>query len=98
MSKDNQHPKAEKLSANQLTSLRWFYDGNYIDLCVDICNQFGELIPSNTSGATIVRGTLSALMVRGFITTETVYIFRIQYTRFVITPLGRQLIDGANHV
>jgi len=98
MIKENLEHHQGKLAVNLVTSLKWFGEGHCIDLCVDICNQFGKLFPSEKLGQTIKNSHLSGLMVRGYIATETVVIFRIQYTRFRITSFGKQWLEENGYV
>ena len=94
---DNKNTKGGKLTANLVSNLTWFCAGHYIDLCVDICNQFGKFIPSEPDGKHIKKSQISGLLIRGYIAAETVFILQMQFTRFRVTTLGKQCIEEWKH-
>lgn len=97
MMKNSNDLKQENLTQSLDASLRWFSKGHYIDFCIDICNQLGKVLPSEAEGDFIKKAHLSGLMVRGFIASETVEVFRVQYVRYRITSLGKQYIEESAH-
>ena len=74
-------------------NLRWFSNGNHIDVCVDICSQFGRFFPSEPLGQIIKQGQLRSLLAKGYLLKETVYSFGIQYSRFKISSYGTSTFE-----
>lgn len=80
-----------------MASLRWFSQGNHIDLCIDICNQLGRFSPSDPVGQTIKKSQIQGLLVRGFLKKELTESFGISYWRIRVSNAGKELFEAHNH-
>ena len=87
-----------KLPSNLMFSLRWFSQGNHIDLCIDICNQLGRLFPSEPVGQIIKKSQLQALLVRGFLEKELTNAYGISYWRIRVSDAGKKHFEEHNNV
>jgi hypothetical protein len=90
-----------KLSSNLACNLRWFSKGNHIDVCIDICNQMGQLFPSEPCGQAIKQGAIRDLSARGLLAKELIQSFGINYWRFSMSESGKNHLeepkdDGSN--
>ena len=85
------------LPSNLLFSLRWFSQGNHIDLCINICNQFGRLLPSEPVGQIIKKSQIQALLVRGFLEQELTNSYGISYWRIQVSEAGKQHFEEHNN-
>ena len=81
------------LSSKQAFNLRWFLNGHHIDVCIDICNQIGGLLPSESFGQTIKKSHIQALFVRGFLVKEFTESFGICYWRFSVSESGKNYLE-----
>ncbi|MCJ8295232.1 MAG: hypothetical protein MJK15_12560 [Colwellia sp.] len=85
------------LPSNLAFSLRWFSQGNHIDLCIDICNQLGRLLPSEPVGQIIKKSQIQGLLVRGFLQKELIESFGISYWRIRVSDAGKKHFEAHNH-
>ena len=85
------------LPSNLAFSLRWFSQGNHIDLCIDICNQLGRLLPSEPVGQIIKKSQIQGLLVRGFLQKELIESFGISYWRIRVSDAGKEHFEAHNH-
>ena len=85
------------LPANLAFNLRWFSQGNHIDLCINICNQFGQLLPSEPEGQTIKKSQLQALLVRGFLDQALTNSYGISYWRIRVSDAGKKHFEEQNN-
>lgn len=85
-----------KISNTLIAHLRWFYAGHSIDICIDICNQFGKLIPSDPYGKLIKQGHIRDLLAKGYLNKVNVEQYGIEYRRYVISSLGQECFKGYN--
>lgn len=86
------------LPSNLMFSLRWFSQGNHIDLCIDICNQLGGLFPSEPLGQIIKKSQIQGLLVRGFLQKELTVSFGISYWRIRVSDAGKKHFEEHNNV
>lgn len=86
------------LPSNLMFSLRWFSQGNHIDLCIDICNQLGRLFPSEPVGQIIKKSQIQGLLVRGFLEKELTESFGISYWRIRVSDAGKKHFEEQNNV
>lgn len=77
-----------KLPSNLNASLSWFSNGHHIDVCIDICDQIGQFLPSEPLGEMIKQNQIQALFIRGFLIKELTNSFGISYWRFRISDSG----------
>jgi hypothetical protein len=70
--------------------LNYFNQGLVVDLCIDLSNQFGQLFQSKPTRHAIDRRHLRMLKARGFIESQLVVCFGVEYKRYVISALGRK--------
>jgi len=82
-----------KLSSNLTFSLRWFSSDHHIDVCIDIGNKFGRLLPSEPVGLIFKQSQLQALYVRGFLVKKLTESFGICYWRFSVSESGKQYFE-----
>ncbi len=85
------------LSSNLMFSLGWFSQGNHIDLCIDICNQLGRLLPSEPVGQIIKKSQIQGLLVRGFLDKELTESFGISYWRIRVSDAGKEYFEEHNN-
>lgn len=71
-----------QLSEKLKEYLCWFEDGNFVDLCIDVCNQFGNLYSSDIYGPSIKQGVIRELYAKGLINKTLVDIYGVNYWRF----------------
>ncbi|MFT5297201.1 MAG: hypothetical protein ACI9YH_003232 [Colwellia sp.] len=83
------------LSSTLTNSLTWFSTGHHIDVCIDICNQFGEFFPSESCGQTIKQGQIRDLFARGLLAKELIQSFGINYWRFSVSESGKNHLEEA---
>ncbi|AEP31785.1 hypothetical protein [Brumicola nitratireducens] len=85
------------LSKANIDHLEYFYQGAKAYLCVDTCNQFGEVIIKRNGiliNLDLKVGTLGQLKAKGVIEVSSLMIYGVAYHVFQISSLGNELMDG----
>lgn len=83
-----------KLTNNSYFHLRCFYQGLYIDYCIDLCSgAFERFTPSDPIGTIIKRKDLRPLKVNGLIEDHLEVVFGVRYLRYLISDLGKKVFE-----
>lgn len=85
------------LSKANIDHLEYFYQGAKAYLCVDTCNQFGEVIIKQNGllvNLSLKVGTLGQLKAKGVIEVSSSTIYGVAYHVFQISSLGKELMEG----
>jgi len=81
-----------KLSEKLEECLRWFEEGNFVDLCIDVCNQFGNFYPSDIFGSSIKQGVIRELYAKGLIKKTLIEVYGVNYWRFEAKKVSKNMI------
>jgi len=81
-----------KLSEKLDICLSWFEEGNFVDLCIDVCNQFGHFYPSDIFGSSIKQRAIRELYAKGLIKKTLIEIYGVSYWRFEAKKVRKNMI------
>jgi DNA-binding XRE family transcriptional regulator len=82
-----------KLSSNLIFSLRWFSMGHTLNICIDICNVFGKIEPSEAIGKIIKLSQIRDLFIRGYLIKELVENRGVNYWHFSVSESGKEYFE-----
>ena len=80
-----------KLSEKLEECLRWFEEGNFVDLCIDVCNQFGNFYPSDIFGSSIKQGVIRELYAKGLIKKTLIEVYGVKAVQRPKVPARKKL-------
>jgi len=86
-----------KITNNNYAHLRILNDGVLLDLCLEPCTKFGNIIPSKPLGQIIKLGAIRDLKAKGLIVGEPYYRQGVEYKRFTISKLGKSTFEKYNN-
>ena len=86
-----------KITNNNYAHLRMLNDGLILDLCVEPCVKFGQILPSKPLGQIIKLGSIRDLKAKGLIIGEPYFRQGVEYKRFTISELGQSTFEKYNN-